>query len=230
MRPHYLLALAATAGCATIVDPPPHPGRIPVVEALLVGGTDSTRFRIIWADPEATAPVEPIAPSEIRLALSTGASPGRALVPDPDSAGRFVAHLAIIPGNRYQLEGTIGEHSIAAATTIPSGFVVEDPAGDVTAGPPGIVVPFRWRASGATVFAADFAVFGAFQYHHTRDTVGSLLIIAPDPHRSPALTLWAMNADAERYLYHVATPFGNVTGGLGMLGGAVTARKAFRWP
>ena len=232
MRPGDFLFLPLTVinGCATVVDPPPHPGRTPVVEALLIGGTDTATFRLTWADSVASSRPDPIRPADVQLTLRTADGPGVGLVPHPDSAGWFLATLAIAPGKQYRLDGTILGRAVAAATTIPASFTVAAPAGDVAAGVLGAVEPFRWRAVGATVFAADYAVFGASQYHHTRDTTGLLLITAVDPARSPTLTLWALNADAERYLHHPAAPTGNVAGGLGMLGGALTARRAFRWP
>ncbi len=224
--------LTGAGGCGTVVAPPPHPGRLPVVEALLVGGSPAATVRITWADlePIPGRPPEPISPADVRLTLTGSSGPPAALVPRSDSAGLFVAATAILAGQRYRLEGTIAGRAITATTRIPASFTVTRPAADIEAGATGIVEPFRWQAPGASVFAADHAVFGESQYHHTRDTVGDLRIIPIDPARSPALTIWAMNADAERYLYHLAAPQSNVIGGLGMLGGALAVKRAFRWP
>jgi hypothetical protein len=229
---HRLLFVGAGLlwACATAVDPPARPDRTPLVEGLLVGGADTATIRVGWAEAEVVSPPEPATASEVDLTLATEGGPAvRRLLPHPDSAGLFFVSMPLLAGRTYRLTGTVGDHSITASTTIPAGFSVFAPAQEVVIGSGPTLAPFWWRAPGATVFAADLAVFGESQFHFTRDTVGTLQLVAIDSLRSRVLTLWAMNADVERYLYHVSAARGNLVGGLGMLGGGLAVRLPLRW-
>lgn len=220
------------AGCGTVVDPPPHPGPAPVVEALLIGGSSSTTFRLTWAD-QGEAPLVPIAPADVRLTLASDIGQSSRLTPRPDTVALYVASIAILAGHRYRLEGMIASWAISAATTVPTSFTIDTPNGEIDTATPFAPVPFRWRSTGATVFAADFAIFGQSAYHHTKDTMGVFRVDPRGPGVTTAepseLTIWAMNADADRYLYNLAAPQNNILGGLGVLGGALLARRTLRW-
>jgi hypothetical protein len=215
--------------CATVVDPPLIGDRVPLVEAVLVGGDTAATFRLGWVDPVAglsALAAEPIAPDAVALWLSGPTGPPVSLAPT-DSAAWYLALIPLVAGTSYSLSGTIDGRSIAASTTLPANFIIDSPEELIDVGRSGRVMPFRWRADGATVYLADHGVFGESQFHHTRDTVGSIQITAPPTTRR--LTLWALNSDGERYLYQRTSPRGNVTGALGVMAGALRAARDFAW-
>jgi hypothetical protein len=208
-----------------------------VVEALLLADSTSTLVRVVWAAPEpqgspAPPAVEPIPAGQVELELSGTAGPAAPLVPAPDRPGHFRVALPIRPGAGYVLRGRAAGREIIAATVVPSRFDVAEPARDTITAPAGALplIPFRWTARGATAFFARGGRLSPLR-GHTRDTAGELLL-----ERSPTgsvltpLTLYAISADAEAYLFDLANPRSNVVGGFGYLGGGIARRKTVRWP
>lgn len=224
-----LAAAAWAAGCATVVDPPPTEAAVPVVEALLVAGTSESRLRLRWAGPVGTEP-EPVEPAEVALTLAADPGSSAPVAPLAAAAGLYRAALPIVAGRAYRLTGTIGGRPISARTTVPTSLTILSPAGPIAATRPGERFAFRWRSIGASVYSVDHAVFVASRGSHTRDTIGEFIVAPDGPALPDELTIYAMNADAERYLFFVASAQGNVVGGIGVLGAAIAARRPLRWP
>jgi hypothetical protein len=217
------------AGCATVVDPPAIDARIPLVEALLVAGTTDPTLRLRWAGPVGQEP-EPVAPEAAALTLTADAGASAPVLPFDPAAGLYRAALPIVAGQAYRLTGTIDGRTISARTVVPASLTILAPAGPIESALPTERFAFRWRSVGASVYSVDHAVFVSTRGRQTRDTIGEF-ILAPDGPTLPSeLTIYAMNADAERYLFFTASAQGNVTGGIGVLGAAITARRPLQWP
>lgn len=224
-----LAAAGWVTGCATVVDPPAIDARIPLVEALLVAGTPEPTLRLRWAGPVGQEP-EPVTPTEAVLILAADPGASAPVVPLDPAAGLYRATLPIVAGRAYRLTGTIDGRMISARTVVPASLTVLAPAGPIEPTQPTERFAFRWRSVGATVYSVDHAVFVSTRGRQTRDTIGEF-ILAPDGPTLPSeLIIYAMNADAERYLFFAASAQGNVTGGIGVVGAAITARRPLRWP
>ncbi|MCC7132167.1 MAG: hypothetical protein IT352_05950 [Gemmatimonadales bacterium] len=220
------------AGCAHVVDAPPPAARLPLVEAVLVVGTAPTPFRIGWVDSSQAIPVLPIDPADVQLDL-IGPGARRSLVADPDSAGRFTVDLPIAAGTEYRLAGTINGQPVAGATTTPSGFSVVAPTSSpiVLPATPGVAqfVDYRWETPGATLVLADSAFFPP-GYSVTRVDRGRLAILGRAAGMTgPTIQLWALNLDADRYLFGTPAPATNLEGAFGLLGGALARRLEVTW-
>ncbi|MFN0178799.1 MAG: hypothetical protein ACKVZ0_08330 [Gemmatimonadales bacterium] len=230
--PWAIASLAATgwiAGCATVVDPPPTEPRVPLVEALLVAGTTEPTLRLRWAGQIGQVP-EPVAPAEAILTLTADPGSSAPVSPVDPSAGLYRAAVPIVAGRAYRLAGTIGGRAISARTTVPANLTVLAPTGPIASSVPAERFAFRWRSVGASAYSVDHAVFVSTRGRQTRDTIGEF-ILAPDGAALPSeLTIYALNADAERYLFFAASAQGNVTGGIGVLGAAITVRRPLQWP
>jgi len=227
-------AIALTInGCGTLVDAPSPDRSLPVVEAVLIARTTSSTVHVTMVPPLDDPAQGPRAPVTARLFLSDEAGHRTELEPVADSAAYLRATLEIRPGGRYRLDGAIEGIPISAETTVPAGFEISLPAGDTIAAALRQVasIAFRWRAWGATAFAASPGVVGRHGGTHTRDTTGAIRIGPPegDSPTSAPLLLWAMNADLEQYLFDDTAPTSNVHGGFGVLGGAIIARKTLLW-
>jgi hypothetical protein len=157
------------------------------------------------------------------------------LRPVPDSAERYVAAIRIDAGVTYRLDGTIDGVQVDAETTVPAPLELVVPAADTIDFADGQIqqIPIRWRAPGASLLLSTAGFFllqpaGSGALPRTRDTV-TTLILAPSGTAVDSVELWALNPDADRYLFDLRSPRGNVRGGFGMLGGAARARRIVRW-
>lgn len=226
IRDSRRLWILLLAGCRSVVDLAPPGDPPPSIEGLLVAGTNETTFRLVWPLPTGatSSTPRPITPSEALLTLTDEGGLGAPLVARDDTVALYRVLLPIVAGHRYRLHGAVGDRTIEALTTVPLSFTIEEPTTDpIDAAEP---IPFRWRATGASAFAADVAVFGRTGATHTKSTSGTLRV---RPGHA-ALRLWAMNRDAEGYLLNLQMPQSNVTGGTGVLGGAILVERNLRWP
>ena len=227
---HRLALIVLATGCRNVVDIPPSPARIPVIEGLLIADSTNTTLRLIWADTLGRLgdEREPIAPADVFLTLSDQGGTPVGLTARRDTVALFQVALKIRPGQRYRLSGTIAGRPVSATTVIPGPFTIDAPA-DRTTVRFAVPVPFRWRASGATTYASAQAIFGQGGYSHTADTVGQLNVRPEGVGEPSTLIVWAMNRDVQGYLYNLQVPQSNIVGATGMLGGATVTRKAISW-
>jgi hypothetical protein len=224
-----LAAAGWVTGCATVVDPPAIDASIPLIEALLVAGTTEPTLRLRWAGPVGQEP-EPVAPADAALTLTADGGSSAPVLPFDPAAGLYRAALPIVAGRAYRLTGTIDGRTISARTVVPASLTLLAPAGPIAPTGPTERFAFRWRSVGASAYSVDHAVFVSTRGRQTRDTIGEF-ILAPDGPTLPSeLTIYAINADAERYLFFAASAQGNVTGGIGVVGAAITTRRPLRWP
>ncbi len=231
--PKTPLLLMLGAGCAHVVDAPPPAARLPLIEAVLIAGVTPTPFRIGWIDSSLAIPVLPVEPADVQLDLVGPGGGRQRLEADPDSAGSFTTTLPVTPGATYQLTGTIAGRRIEGTTRIPDAFTIAAPATDTVTlvGPSGETVAFdyQWQANGAALVVTDSAFFPP-GYSVTRVERGRLVVIGrPAGSLGPTLRLWALNLDADRYLYGVPAPATNLEGAFGVLGGGLLRRRAIRW-
>jgi hypothetical protein len=233
-RNKLLCCVAAALGaCATTVTLPPA-GRSPVVEGLLLADSSTALFRIVWAAPPdgPPLPAEPVLPADVDLRLQASSGLPTRLTPLADSASYFRASIAIVRGGTYHLAGTIAGRAVAASTRIPTRFDITEPSADtLRLTGPGERRPFRWSASGAAAYYVRGARVLPAVAFNTRDTVGELLFDRPAvPPAASTLSLFAITAEAEAYLFDRATPRSNVRGAFGFLGGGIAVVRAVRWP
>ncbi|MEZ4589406.1 MAG: hypothetical protein R2909_23770 [Gemmatimonadales bacterium] len=219
------------AGCRDTVDVPDDRPP-PVIEALLLADSNQSTFRIVWPtwgdDPGGDTPV-----GTDSVDLTLEGPDGRAsLVPDPGTAGLFRAALRIERGKRYRLAGTVADRRILAETTMPTRFLVGWPADTVLLPTrPPASLPFRWTSEGATAYFARGARLDILSSAQaaSRDTSG-LVYFDPQPGASSlGYTLFAVNLDADRYLFSFPAGRSNVEGGFGYLGGAIALERVVRW-
>lgn len=242
MRPQpalLLLVVVPTAACAHVVDSPRPPDWIPLIEAILVAGSDVSRFRLRWLDPADQEVRSPILPEDVRLDLRAADGARATWEPDPDSSGMYLAALPITAQGRYQLGGTIDGGSITAVTRVPGPLDIEQPAGDtlfVSADPGAAGSPqsgrivVRWRADGATVLALDSAAvrFGA-RFTHAGEADLGVRQSAAGQRIGPTIRFVAMNRDGDRYHFNLSGPETNIAGGFGVFGGAAETRRTVVW-
>jgi len=222
-------------GCGHVVDVP-EPPETPFIQAILVAGrTAEARVEMLRVGEDEPVQIDPV---EVDLALVDQSGTRCPLVPSSGSPGAYQATIAIAPGGRYRLEGTVAGIPVSAETTVPVAFEVEAPADDTIRATPLVdpagfdlaEVPFRWSASGASAFQIDSATF----------TLGSLITRATEgrfalPRRAagsppgPRIRILALNADADGFLDRRGRPLSNIRGGFGVLGGAVEARRVVAW-
>lgn len=217
------LSLVLT-GCSPVVDLPPPPAGRPLVEFLLVAGsTPTARIRII--EPEGVE--RPIDPALVRLDLVAENGARSPLSSLTAAEGTFRASMTIEPGRIYRLEGTISGAPIRSQTRVPDRLEVVEPSGTVRAEER---IPYRFRATGATAFSMDHGRFEN-SFSQSQDTTGILFVAEfSTPTKPPELTIFAMNRDAEGYLFNVAAPENNIDGALGLFGAALAIRRPIQWP
>lgn len=219
------------AGCRDTVnvpdDRPP-----PVIEALLLADSIRSTFRVVWPTwGNAPGGDTPVGTDSVVLILE-GPDGRASLVPDPDTAGLFRVALPIRRGEHYRLAGTVAERRILAETTIPTRFVVGWPTDTVLLPtPPPASVAFRWTSEGATAYFARGARLDVLSSAQaaSHDTSG-LVYFDPRPGASSlGYTLFAVNLDADRYLFSFPAGRSNVQGGFGYLGGAIALGRVVQW-
>ncbi len=240
MRTHSArwLVPALLAACAHVVDAPVPTTRTPLIEAVLVAGSDLSRFRLRWLDP-ADENEPPILPEEMGLELVHPDGRQATWEFDPDSAGQYLARLPIAPRGTYRLAGTLDGKPIAATTQVPGPVGIETPLGDtlfitgtpVQAG--GALagrITVKWRADGATVLALDSAAV-LFAVGFTHGPEADLGVRQPTAGQrvGPTIRFIAMNRDADRYHFNLTGPETNLAGGFGVFGAAAETRRIVVW-
>lgn len=226
-----LLLFPNAVGCSDTVTVPDEPPP-PTIEGLLLADSSRSTFRIVWPTwGHAPDGDTPIGADSVSLTLE-GPGGRASLTPDPNSGGLFRVTLPIRAGERYRLEGTVAGRRIHAETTVPRRFRVESPADTIELGvPPPASITFRWSSEGATAYFARGARLDilASAQGATRDTAG-LVYFDPAPGASStSYTLFAVNLDADQYLFPYPAGRSNLEGGFGYLGGAIAVGRVVRW-
>lgn len=240
MRTHSALWLvpALVVACDHVVDAPAPTARTPLIEAVLVAGSDLSRFRLRWLDP-ADENKPPILPEEMGLELVHPDGRRATWELDPDSAGHYLARLPITSRGTYQLAGTVDGKAIAATTQIPGPVGIETPLGDTlfvagtpvqAGGPLAGRITVRWRADGATVLALDSAaVLFAVAFTHAAEADLGVRQLTAGQRVGPTIRFIAMNRDADRYHFNLTGPETNLVGGFGVFGAASETRRIVAW-
>jgi len=195
-------------------------------------------FRLTWSntlgnDPGTAAPTAaPILPGDVALRVETlNGAASAAVTPVAGAPGRYAIDLPVEARAGYRLTGRIGGRDISAEVRLPGPLEVRLPVGDTvftTAGPLFRREPYAWRASGAGGYVLYLGV-GALDPARG-DTTGSILFFAGlgDTVTVDVLALDSTSAQYFRAGFN-APRQGNITGGLGTLAGATTARRVFIW-
>jgi hypothetical protein len=217
-----------SGGCRESVDPaPPTPV---VIQSLLIAGRDS---QFVWVEratpPEsiisASLGPRPVDPADLNLTLAgpTGAPwvLGPSQVP-----GRLVTASMAAPSTSYELRGTVQGLPILATCHVP-GAVTISPGGTVFLAPGDSVVLHWNRVADAALFGTTVSSIGfsnlPFHPSYRPDTS---VTIRRDPSSHFTFTFYVMAVDAAAASFLPAASNsasrvrGNITGALGMCGGA----------
>ncbi len=233
-----MIAAAVTA-CSHIVDAPRPDTRTALVEAVLVAGTDVTRFRLQWLNPAGSGTINPIQPEEAALELIHPDGTRADWDLDPDSAGVYLAFLPITAPATYRLAGTLGGRPVSASTRVPGPLMLEPPLGDTlflkgSQREPGGAVTGRvviaWRASGATVLVVDSAeVLFSTRFTHGSEADLGVRQVAAGQRVGPSIRFLALNREADRYRFNLTGPETNLSGAFGIFGAASETRRIVVW-
>ena len=223
------LGLAACNGVTT----PRSDVAVPVIQGLLVTGETRHSFSITWSVPADSpfvfqGPPRPVAPGDVSLRIL---GPGGQLLPMVSidaAAGAFEVNGPILPETRYDLEGTVSGQAVSATVVTPGPFVVTSPASDTIRNPANSAreIPYQWRAAGAVAFVAKPFVAGVLP---ATDSTGILSFL--DPFGTASITFLALERHAVEFFRPQAVEprSGNITGALGVVGAASSARRVFIW-
>ncbi len=237
--PRRLALVVVVTACSHVVDAPRPEIRTALVEAVLVAGTDVTRFRLLWLNPADSGTIDPIQPEDAALELI---HPDGTLADwdlDPDSAGVYLASLPIAANTTYHLAGTLGGRPITASTRVPGPLMLAPPLGDTifltgSESAPGGAVTGRaviaWRASGATVLVVDSAeVLFSTRFTHGSEADLGVRQTAAGQRVGPSIRFLALNREADRYHFNLTGPETNLTGAFGVFGAASETRRIVVW-
>jgi hypothetical protein len=228
-----LTAILVISGCS--VATPPSGETLPVVQGLLIVGEQRHLLTVTWSVPGDSSfafqgPAKPIAPSQVQLEVLL---PGGTLVPavstDP-ARGHFEVTADILPNTAYSLQGTVAGRAVTASLTTPGPFMIAQPADDTVrlsdTGNQLRQVTYRWNASGAEGYTVKPFLAGIVP---ASDTTGTIFFSSLAD--TANVTLLALERHAAGFLLpdFFDRRRGNVTGALGVLGAASTAKRVFIW-
>jgi hypothetical protein len=209
---------------------------VPVIQGVLVVGEPAHGISITWSVPadssfEFRGPGRPVTPQEVSLRLLLPGGASLPVVSTDPGTGQFEVLTDILPNTSYALTGTVAGRTIFASVVTPGPFFISLPAGDtvrlVNNGLESRRVPYQWRANGALGYSAK--PFAAF-VEPASDSTGTIVfgLLESD---TTALTFLAFERHAtEFFLPNIADRRrGNITGALGALGAASTAKRVFIW-
>lgn len=240
LRLHGTWSVLVAGYLATSCSEPTAEARhgLPVVNLTLFAGESLHVATVLRGSPADSAIPRQLRPwPESEVSLRVAADDGVASSLDPaGQGGQYVVRLAVQPGRRYTLFGTVGGTAVQARTTVPSMFEVRAPEGDTVTSADGVGiaplvrVPYVFHSSGASGYEVRTVTLSSVTEHAAflKESAGDIPLVIRDT-ALRRLVFIAYDANAAAWL-HFTTPRSSIAGVFGTFGSGLIVRGKFFAP